>query len=210
MRTCPKCKQERDDSQFLRNQYWCKPCRAEYMREFKRLHPSYAREYQQAHVSEYKEASLRYEERNYERRKREKKEYNRTHAEHIKVKRNEYRRREYKNNPEFKLLYVLRSRLNHALKCAKGGKVSKKIQTKAGIGCSILELKLHLESLFLPGMTWDNWGNGLGKWNVDHIKPCAAFDLTKVEEQLALNHYLNLQPLWWNENMSKHDKYGGN
>ena len=69
------------------------------------------------------------------------------------------------------------------------------------IGCSLEELKKHLESQFKPGMSWKNRGrNG---WHIDHIKPCASFDLSKSEEQHKCFHYSNLQPLWAKENLRK-------
>lgn len=40
----------------------------------------------------------------------------------------------------------------------------------------------------------------------DHIKPCVSFDLTREEEQKKCFHYLNLQPLWAKENLSKGGK----
>lgn len=70
------------------------------------------------------------------------------------------------------------------------------------IGCSIEELKQYLEKQFKEGMTWDNYG----EWHIDHIIPCAAFDLTKEEEQLKCFNYTNLQPLWAEENEKKGDK----
>jgi hypothetical protein len=50
-------------------------------------------------------------------------------------------------------------------------------------------------------MTLENHGHGLGKWNIDHIIPISS---AKNEEEIhKLNHYINLQPLWWIENMAK-------
>ena len=43
--------------------------------------------------------------------------------------------------------------------------------------------------------------------HIDHIKPCAKFDLTKKEEQEKCFHYTNLQPLWAIDNMMKSNKY---
>ena len=75
------------------------------------------------------------------------------------------------------------------------------------MGCTIPYLKKYLESQFNEGMTWENHGeNG---WHIDHIKPCAAFDLTKPEEQKKCFHYTNLQPLWGNENHEKYSWYKG-
>jgi hypothetical protein len=71
------------------------------------------------------------------------------------------------------------------------------------IGCSIPKLRKHLESQFYDGMSWDNHGN----WHIDHIKPCAAFDLTNEDEQRECFHYSNLQPLWAKDNMRKGAKW---
>jgi len=56
-------------------------------------------------------------------------------------------------------------------------------------------------------MSWDNWGLGEDKWNIDHIIPMVAFDLTNRQHVVLACHYLNLQPLWYKENLSKGSKY---
>lgn len=77
-------------------------------------------------------------------------------------------------------------------------------KTKILLGCSINKLKQHLESKFKKGMTQDNYGrNG---WEIDHIRPCASFDLSKPEEQRKCFNYNNLQPLWATENRQKSNK----
>jgi len=60
----------------------------------------------------------------------------------------------------------------------------------------------HLESLFLPGMSWEN----RHLWHIDHVLPCAAFDLTNPKEQRRCFHYTNLQPLWALDNIKKRAK----
>lgn len=72
------------------------------------------------------------------------------------------------------------------------------------LGCSIADLCQHLEKQFREGMTWDNYCR-FG-WHVDHIKPCASFDLLDPAQQRACFHYTNLQPLWHWENAAKSDK----
>lgn len=67
------------------------------------------------------------------------------------------------------------------------------------IGCSISFLRGYLEAKFTEGMSWDNHG----EWHIDHIKPCASFNLLDDEEQQKCFHYKNLQPLWAQENLSK-------
>ena len=54
-------------------------------------------------------------------------------------------------------------------------------------------------------MNWSNYGkNG---WVIDHIRPCASFDLGKETQQYECFHYTNLQPLWYIDNIKKGDKY---
>jgi hypothetical protein len=95
----------------------------------------------------------------------------------------------------------MRSRVSNALRCQD---VSKNQRTIDLIGCTMEFLRNHLESSFTEGMTWDNYG--FRGWHVDHIMPCASFDLTKEEEQRKCFHYTNLQPLWWLDNIKKSDK----
>jgi hypothetical protein len=97
----------------------------------------------------------------------------------------------------FKLKEQLRSRLYKALKG------NPKLETTMElIGCSIEKFRQHLESKFTKGMSWQNYG----KWHIDHIKPCASFNLSKPEEQRKCFNYKNLQPLWAKDNLEKSNK----
>ena len=103
--------------------------------------------------------------------------------------------------------HILRSRLCSALK----GKTKSKSTLKL-LGFTILKLKQHLENQFKKGMNWSNYGNGwygmgMEEWHIDHIRPCASFDLSKPEEQHKCFNYTNLQPLWAKENLEKHIKW---
>lgn len=102
----------------------------------------------------------------------------------------------YLKDPKNKIRHRLRTRMYHLLKGIRKAANSEEL-----IGCSASELKTYLEGLFQEGMTWDNYGrNG---WHVDHIKPCALFDLTNPKEQRKCFHFTNLQPLWEHDNLSK-------
>ena len=72
------------------------------------------------------------------------------------------------------------------------------------IGCTPNQIKEHLESQFVNGMSWEN----RHKWHIDHIKPCCSFNLTDPQEQRKCFHYTNLQPLWAKDNYKKHTKMG--
>ena len=45
-----------------------------------------------------------------------------------------------------------------------------------------------------------------GNIHIDHILPCASFDLTDSKEQKKCFHYSNLQPLWAEDNLRKGDR----
>lgn len=71
-------------------------------------------------------------------------------------------------------------------------------------GVPLMDVVRHLESLFKPGMTWENYG--FEGWHIDHIKPLKQFNILDTEEQKKCFHFSNLQPLWKAENLSKRDK----
>jgi len=75
------------------------------------------------------------------------------------------------------------------------------------LGCDMMFFKKYIESRFSDGMSWDNYG--IRGWHIDHIKPCAAFDLTKEVEQKKCFYYKNLQPMWWYDNLHKNSLYNG-
>jgi hypothetical protein len=110
-----------------------------------------------------------------------------------------YRKIKQESDPIFRIGHSLRCRLRGAL-----AGTSKSAATLELLGCSVEALKKHLENQFVKGMTWSNYG--LHGWHIDHIIPCASFDLTKEEEQRKCFHYSNLQPLWAKDNYAKGDK----
>lgn len=68
------------------------------------------------------------------------------------------------------------------------------------IGCSLNDLKLHLEAQFKPEMNWQNHGK---IWEIDHIIPCSKFNFIELEEQQKCFHYTNLQPLFKTTSIAK-------
>jgi len=104
-------------------------------------------------------------------------------------------------DPNFRLRMNLRNATKNALKFGnKGG------SAVVSLGCSIEEYRAYLESKFQPGMTWDNYGTGKGKWNIDHIQPLSRFDLSDPEQFNKACHFSNTQPLWAHENFIKSNK----
>ena len=109
----------------------------------------------------------------------------------------EYSSKRYKSDPIYKLKINQRTRTRAVLKSSKFAK------THELLGCSFDELKIHIESLFIDGMNWDN----MGEWHIDHIMPLAAFNLNLLEAQKIAFNYKNLQPLWAIDNLKKGAKY---
>src|SRR4029077_11336994 len=74
-----------------------------------------------------------------------------------------YYKNKSKTNIQYKLRKNLRTRLHTAL---TNQLASKRFSSLEVIGCSFEELIKHLESTWLPGMSWANWGRGKDKWHI--------------------------------------------
>jgi hypothetical protein len=118
----------------------------------------------------------------------------------------EYFRTRSKIDVNFKITYVLRHRIRVAITQGDGKRHCKSTEL---LGCNIPFVRNYIESLFLEGMDWGNYGYGKNKWNIDHIVPCAAFNLLDPQEQKKCFHYTNLQPLWQHDNFTKGSKHNG-
>lgn len=95
------------------------------------------------------------------------------------------------NDILYKLRYVLRSRISKAF-------IRKTERSRDILGCSIEQVRKHLESQFSEKMSWDNHGI---YWEIDHIIPLASATNHKTLRKLC--HYSNLQPLEVSKNREK-------
>jgi hypothetical protein len=100
-------------------------------------------------------------------------------------RKNKYRRERYANDINFRLSLKLRARISRAVK-------NHSESLTKNFGCTIDELKAYLQSKFLPGMTWDNYGKA--GWHIDHIKSLENFDLSQEDEVKDACKYTNLLP----------------
>lgn len=132
---------------------------------------------------------------NEERLRLNNKKYHQDNKEHVNKRKRDYR----KNNIQANLRSILRVRLYSVVRGRQ--KIGSAVKD---LGCTIDELKIHIESQFKPGMTWKNYNHKT--WHIDHIKPLSKFDLTNREQFLEACNYKNLQPLWAKENFIKHNK----
>lgn len=106
-----------------------------------------------------------------------------------KSKRNERRSQSIK----FKLRKAVENAFNRIKK-------NKPARTLELLGCTWEEARLHMESLFQEGMTWENHGLGDDKWHIDHIRPVCSFE---DHELHLMSHISNLRPLWQKDNFTK-------
>jgi hypothetical protein len=104
----------------------------------------------------------------------------------------------------------LHVKLRHSISSLVNKRLRKRGASKYGqsffaaIGYPFEILVKHLESKFLPGMTWNNYG----EWHVDHIRADSWFNYDNMncdtfKECWSLD---NLQPLWAKDNLKKSDK----
>lgn len=205
MKTCTKCKVEKELSEFSKSkrskdgfQSHCKDCVKEYHQNSREKIAEYQKQYQRGNRAKLYRKARQYRRDNCEKITEREKRYRRDNYEKIAEYQRQYERTRRASDPAFRLSKNLRARVRHAL----NGK-SKSAATMELLGCDVEFLKQHLQSQFTDGMTWENQG----QWHVDHIKPCASFDLSKPEQQRECFHYSNLRPLWAEDNMRKGASY---
>lgn len=104
--------------------------------------------------------------------------------------------RKVRSTPKGRLSSNISRGVYRALKSGKQGK-----STFSLMDYSLGELMAHLERQFLPGMTWENYGD----WHVDHKVPLAAhnFETPKDLDFKRAWSLENLQPMWAKDNHSK-------
>ena len=193
---CSHCGKIKFAREFNRNKgkkdgldFWCKDCSKQANAKWRQKHKKELNKKNKKYYREHKEEiNQRVSKYRYE-HKREA---------------NERERKRRSIDLNFKMRGNLRSRLRQALKSQSVKKTKRSMDL---IGCSVTFLKKYLKSKFSQGMNWNNYGSGDKKWCIDHIKPCAFFDLTKEKEQKKCFHYTNLQPLWNKDNWSKNSFY---
>ena len=177
MKTCSKCKQEKSVEEFNR-----------YSRSRDGLQPRC------------RSCQKDYHQTNREERLERQKIHYQANRDEIIARNIEYNRTRLTNDPTFRWVRNIRSRLSHILHGTRSNPEALEL-----LGCTGEEWREHLESTFKPGMTWDNHGQGEGKWECDHIIPVSSFDQEDHLQRLICWNYRNTQALWSHENMAKGD-----
>ena len=217
MKNCNKCKLPKEYSEYYKKKASsdgysniCISCRKEYNEQSKDLIKQYNKEnkeknkevnkqYYQDNREQHLKRTTEYGKNNPEVRRKATKKYLKNNPKYYKT----YRYNRYHSDPSFKLRLIMGNRLHAVLKEKNVKKRYKNNTILKLLGCTLEECKKHIENQFKPDMTWENHGP---LWEVDHIIPCDAFDLSIYENQEKCFHYTNLQPLYKPENRIKSNK----
>jgi hypothetical protein len=98
-----------------------------------------------------------------------------------------------KTNPRHKAIAFMRKCLWRSLR------QNKSERTEVVLGYSRKDLVSHIESTFVNGMSWDNYGD----WHIDHITPISWFLDNGVLCPKIINSLDNLKALWADDNQRK-------
>ena len=215
MKTCRKCTEEKPITEFYKENITksgyksiCKVCsenqkKVYIVNNIEKVKQSKQRYYDRYYMSIGRFVKKEYRQRNKEIISEKNRIYRENNIERLKEKEREnrprtriYLRHRRRTNIQYKLATSLRNRFSSALRAKRNRKTNSAISL---LGCTLDELRKHLENKFVEGMSWDNYG----EWEIDHILPVASFDLRDDEQQQKCFHFTNLQPLWAEDNRKK-------
>lgn len=234
LKICVKCNIEKPLSEYHKNPTYtsgymghCKSCRS-YLAKIHRENnkeklKEKAKKYREENKEVLKQKKKEDYERNREKRLAKMKATRDSKKEKYKIKSKNYyiknadrikkRVREYSKNNKDKVyqyvknkiksdpFYAARAKFRSLTSTAFARRGYKKdSRTEELLGCSFEVAKAHIERQFKKGMSWKN----RSEWHLDHKIPLAS--AKTIDELKVLCHYTNLQPLWKEENLSKHDK----
>lgn len=132
--------------------------------------------------------------------------YHKANPEINKKAKKKYRRRKRETDPIFRLRSNISRHIGYALK--QNGSSKNGISFIKNLPYSFDELKLHIEALFEPWMSWENQGRygakewddndpSTWKWQLDHIRPHSTFYYETIDCDEFKNCWSlsNLRPL---------------
>ena len=218
MKTCCRCKEIKDYDNFKKNRSRkdgyasnCRSCDKIDYEKNKEKNSERFKKWRENNIEKINERKKNYRKNNIEKVREQERnlyykridyyiKYREDNKEHYKKWRDENKDKKYEymkerlKIPQWRIALRCRTRIRRALK-----NIPKTNKTQDLIGCSWQDLVNHLENTKVPGKDYTNA-------HIDHIKPCASFDLTDPEQQKECFHYTNLQFLPAIENLQKGSK----
>lgn len=104
-------------------------------------------------------------------------------------KRADYARSSRENNLNIKVAKIARNQVYRIITQAKLKKFGKTFDI---LDYTVEDFIHHIEGLFSPEMTWENYGS---VWEIDHVKPVMAFDIKSMKDVAQVNSLSNLLPI---------------
>lgn len=147
-----------------------------------------------------------YRQENVEKERERKRRWKKQNLQQFLRKRRNYETKKRANDPVFAMHNRIQKGISTQLKSINK---RKSMNTHEYLGCSYVFFVSYLESLFLPGMNWEN----RNEWHIDHKKPKSWYNLINEdgsvndEEMKKCWHYTNLKPMWWLDNLAKSNKW---
>jgi len=190
MKSCNRCKIEKEESEFVKKRNTCKKCW--HIRSNHKWHndPVY-REREKIRKKKWRDKNIEYC------RAKDMARYEANKDQMIKDSRERYKKKRLLN-PLLDYEIKLRGRFGNFFR----GKTNKNIQKI--VGCTLIELKNFLAAKFTEGMDWNNYGGRRRCWTIDHAIPLSSAKTPLELEKLF--YYTNLQPLWMTDNIKKSNK----
>jgi len=192
---CIKCNLQKDQSRFFYNKKTkhylkkCYDCKNNERNERRRI--DY--EFRQKERDRYKQWV----------EDKDRSEYNKEWSRNNRTRINNNKKNRQKNVIQCYLKESIRSRIADCLRNYIKGYYKKTKASLKYIGCDIETYIKWLEFNFVDDMSWLNRGN---LWHIDHIIPCASFNLSNEDEMLKCFHWSNTFPLLKEKNLKKSNK----
>jgi hypothetical protein len=187
-KSCNKCNNIKDLSDFYKKINSCKKCHKSWRRqhylENKQKTKLKVKEYQENNKIYYRDKAKSWQKNNKSR--------------HLEINK-KYQTKRRKSKRPLDIKYCLAQNLRGRLREFLNNKnLNKKYKFSEYIGCNVETLKKYIESQFYANISWNNYGV---LWHIDHIKPLMS---AKTEKEIyKLCHYTNLQPLTIEDHKAK-------
>lgn len=194
LKICSKCNIEKTKDNFCKHKHSkdglqsnCKQCAYAFSKKWKENNLEKSKE---SHKKSYKKNKV----------------YKEKTSEYIKKEKIKLYQKEYIKNKNKDPLIKIHNSIAHSLwKSLKKHNIIKSNSTLFVLGLNSWdEFRNHIESQWVEGMNWDNYGNKKNCWSIDHIIPKSS--ATTESEIKKLNYYTNLRPMWHIENIKKSNK----
>lgn len=213
-KTCRGCGESKGEARFHADRHTrdgrasrCTDCKRAYRNSRVEQRRAYNKAWAAANPERIREKSRRWRARHPEKVREQNQRYKRANPETVSFLKRDWERRNpeaaraigarRRQNPQYRIEATIRARVHRTLTRGR-----KNAPTFIMLGYSVSDLREHLERRFLPGMTWQNYG----QWHIDHVRPLSSFAYDSPNDPAFRNAWAltNLQPLWAADNIRKH------